>query len=502
MQLKTIGERIPLAKPEGGYVQVSAYTISLLWWSLSEGLIGSRAVRVGLALMEARIRRRAFIWTEKKAGRGAPEFTPNYTAFELATLCGLPEKRVRSALVELQKLGLLAEFSPDSIRFARSLSELTLSGEQRSAFRSWFGLLTKRKHIPIPRRVLVLACESSSKALVAAILGVCFRCSWLRPGEGFTFSGRVSCSWLARRFKVSLRAIQNAKEHLVGMGWIRRTGNINRFGEVVAINPAWHRLISLPETGKSQDQKAGETPRTRPTGTNSAGVDASSGTNSAGVSSYESPPPGEIQNPRRESRTASPAEVSGPGIFNSKVRIQDQDPSGKSLPTPRLSAIGSEDFRDTGRALELFRQAVKCGLMPNDSEHSRLRWLATIDRARTVPARNPAGVFLHIIKNRRWDYLSDGHYDAANARLKAFLNAPQPGAVPFLVPRFSMPAAEPPPPRLLPPSISKDAQLVRVLTVKLGDRGHVFAALYRHAGWDRERYSAALGELDEKSAPN
>src|SRR4051794_9236723 len=124
MQLqKTIGEKAPLAKPDGGYVKVSAYTLGLLMWSHSEGLICSRAVRVGLALIEVRIRRRAFVWTEKKAGRGVPEFTPHFTAFELATLCGLPEKRVRSALAELQKLGLLAEFSPDSIRFARSLSD-------------------------------------------------------------------------------------------------------------------------------------------------------------------------------------------------------------------------------------------------------------------------------------------------------------------------------------------------------------------------------------------
>ena len=56
---------------------------------------------------------------------------------------------------------------------------------------------------------------------------------------------------------------------------------------------------------------------------------------------------------------------------------------------PRLSDIRPEDFRDVGRALELFRQAVKCGLMPNDSEHSRLLWMAAIERARTVPARNP-----------------------------------------------------------------------------------------------------------------
>ena len=71
--------------------------------------------------------------------------------------------------------------------------------------------------------------------------------------------------------------------------------------------------------------------------------------------------------------------------------------------------------------MELFRQAVKCGLAPNDSEHARLLWMAAIERARTVPADNPAGLFLFLVKNRKWDFLSNGHFEAANTRLKAYL---------------------------------------------------------------------------------
>ena len=236
--LKQSRRKLRVTKPEGGYVSISTLTVGLLWWAFTEGLLSLRAVRVGLALFELRIRRAAFVWTEKKAGRGVPEFIPNYSASELASLCGLPETRVRAALRELLELGILAEFSPTSIRFARSLSEVKLSAEQRSAFSSWLGLLTKRQRVPIPRRVLVLACESSSRALVAVILGVCLRCSWLRPGEGFSFSGRVSCSWLARRFRLSLRAVQGAKAHLSEIGWLTVSGNVTTSGELVSINPA------------------------------------------------------------------------------------------------------------------------------------------------------------------------------------------------------------------------------------------------------------------------
>src|SRR5262249_24710538 len=180
-----------------------------------------------------------------------------------------------------------------------------------------------------------------------------------------------------------------------------------------------------------------------------------------------------------------------------KNEFKNQDPSASLLP-PRLSAIRPEDFRDVGRALELFRQAVKCGLMRNDSEHSRLLWMAAIERARTVPARNPAGVFLFVVKARKWEFLSEGHFEAANARLKAFLYASPPGAVPVLLPRLDAPRRVPE--RVLEsarPRLSKEAQLVQLVREKLKGQGSVFAALHAHAGFTRERYAAALAELEE-----
>lgn len=482
-------------KPDGGYVSISTVTFGLLWWCLSEGLVTSWAVRVGLALFELRIRRAAFVWTEKRRGGGAPEFVPNYSASELASLCGLPEKRVRSALRELSELGLLAEFSPTEIRFARSASEVRLSPEQRARFRSWLESLTKRRRAPIPRRALALACESSSRALVAAVLGVCLRCSWLRPGEGFTFTGRVSCGWLARRFRLSSRAVEGAKAHLVGLGWLERTGNINRLGEVVAINPAWHRLLAVPDSVPTN----GAASAAPPVGTNPAGVGRPPGANPAGVSlTSESLPPGEIQKPRRESPGAVAPEGPGPGIFNRGLEkgSKNRDQSAPSIPPPRLSAIRPEDFRDVGRALQLFQQAVKCGLMANGSEHSRLLWMAAMERARTVPARNPAGVFLHVVKLKLWKYLSEGHYEGASARLKAFLHPPRPEVV--STPTARLEARKPPRPKF-----SKDAELVRTLREELKRRGveaGVFAALRAHAGWGRERYAAAVTELGAAGA--
>ena len=66
----------------------------------------------------------------------------------------------------------------------------------------------------------------------------------------------------------------------------------------------------------------------------------------------------------------------------------DTNPSRGSPPATAL-AIRPEDFQDVGRALELFRQAIKCGLVPNDSEHARLFWMAAIEPSPHRAGRKP-----------------------------------------------------------------------------------------------------------------
>jgi hypothetical protein len=489
-----------LAKPEGGYCSIAVLTLGLLWWAYSKGLLTLRAVRVGLALFELRIRRAAYLWTEKRRGNAVQDLSPRYSTKELADYCGLPEKRAKAALAELQSLGLLTEFTESRIAFAPSLQALALTPEQTAEFRAWLATLTRRRQVPIPRRILTLACESSAPALIAVILGVCLRCSWFQPGEGFSFTGRIACSWLARRFGISLRAIQQAKEHLVGLGWMVRNGHINRCGETIAINPAWHRLVTLPEiqgeTQKSHAAGAGDFPPPADVppaplpegraGTNSAGVEAPTGTNSAGVSlTRESLPAEELKN-QRESRADARPEKFGPGISLSRERGEEKNTPLGALPPPRLLAIRPEDFQDVDRALELFRQAVQCGLVPNDSEHARLLWMAAIERARTVPADNPAGLLLFLVKHRKWDFLSNGHFEAANARLKA-----------YLYPRAAVPTFATAPPSLERPTLSKDALLVQAVKNELAKRGlrcDLFSVLRSQAGWDRARFEAAWAE--------
>ena len=118
-------------------------------------------------------------------------------------------------------------------------------------------------------------------------------------------------------------------------------------------------------------------------------------------------------------------------------------------------------------------------------------WMAAIERARTIEARNPAGVFLVLVKRQLWRNLSEGQFDSANERIKQFLFAPPPD-----VPRFLIPLASVEPPK--PPPLSKDAKLVELVQAQLGTRGQgglLFHALETHAGFTEERFQAALAEL-------
>ena len=131
-----------LSKPDGGYVQISTLVLGLLWWAHTTGRLSLRAVRVGLALFELRIRRAAYLWTEKRRGNSVPDFTPRYSTKELGDYCGLPEKRAKAALAELQSLGLVTEFTEARIAFASSLEALALSPDERAEFRAWLATLT------------------------------------------------------------------------------------------------------------------------------------------------------------------------------------------------------------------------------------------------------------------------------------------------------------------------------------------------------------------------
>jgi hypothetical protein len=479
-------------------------------------MVSLRAVRVALALHELKIRRDAHAWTEKKQGRTS-DFTPRYSAKELGKLLGLPEKKAKAALRELLALGLLAEFSETKIAFARALEDLSLTDQQREDFLAWFAALTRRKRVPIPRRILALLAESTSPAFIASILGYSLRCIWLHPEEGFRYRGRVSCAWIADRFSVCLRAVKSARSLLVDLGWLKPQGRPNRFGELFAINPHWERLTALKSSraeatipqgeehlpdaragqGTTPDSGSGVSP-----GPKSAPLPTPPGSKSAPPVLRESLPSEELKHQdQRESPAREPERRSGPGVYSSEIsKNQDQKP-GDFPPPPRLSNIRPElDFADIERLLELHRQGVKCGLV-SGSEFERLMWVAAAERARTLPdVRNPAGVFLRLVKAKLWrqGYLSEGQIEAANRRLKEYLFG-GPRKIPLLVPRKPVPGSGA---SCRGPRLSRDARVLQAIRNHgVRDLESAFPVLRGQYGWDRPRFVAAQAELEGRLQP-
>lgn len=491
------------AKPEGGYVQISTVGLGLLTWCHKEGLLSLRAMRAGLALYELRTRRRIDAVVKRKQGRGEP--TPShYSTKELGKLCGLPTKRAATALGELLGLGFLAEFSPAKVRFASSLSDLSLSKDQLREFLAWLPTFTKRKRVPLPRRILVLASETSSPALIAFILSVCVRCSWLKQ-EGFSYSGRLSPGWVSRRFGICLRATQRAKSHLMALKWIHSEGIPHRLGDVVTINPAWSRLLSLPECEKEIPRAEFEDQRD---GTNRPGVNPLDGTIEPGgfITSYESSPKEKFKDQRKTLGLSRPE--FGPGVSNPQRQGQKNQDQSSTLPPPRLSRILLEDLRSTERLLGaggLFAQAVRAKLL-NEAEADQQYFVACAERARTAEVRSPCAVFNALINDKKkfWNHVSAEQEDAARRRIREWRNSKDSGGVPFVVERgFAGAIAREIPPATGPlPRLSDDAtKLQRLKNHGFRNLETVYPTLREKYGWDRPRFVSARAELEKLDQP-
>jgi len=117
-------------------------------------------------------------------------------------------------------------------------------------------------------------------------------------------------------------------------------------------------------------------------------------------------------------------------------------------------------------------------------ESGRLRVLAAAERARSVGRSNPPGLFASLLRRGLWSHITMADEDAAARRSKAHLHGP---------PRR---AASPPAPGPLPPP-SADAELVGLVRSRVGGRADPFHVLRREsAGWTRDRYDRAVGELE------
>ena len=154
---------------------------------------------------------------------------------------------------------------------------------------------------------------------------------------------------------------------------------------------------------------------------------------------------------------------------------------------PDLRNVSPEDLSSTERLLGLFGQATKQGLLP-DSEAGLLRFVGAAEHARTIGTRNPCGLFVHLVRRKRWEFITQADEDAALARIKRH--------------RYGRTRrASIPPRRTQRVELSEDALLVRQLQHVLRRRGlhrDPFPKVQRHRpDWTRERWERAVLELHD-----
>lgn len=390
----------------GRFRRITVHQLTLAWWLYKARHITMRQLRVYFAAHEMAERRRY----TKDAER------PLYGLDEIKALVGGRGTRTadRDLSADVKALGRigLVKIKAHAIDFAVSVDQIAV--DDVSGFWSMFEAIdNRRRTVPVPRRTCRALAGGLRPAMMAVVVALMIRgLYWHRPqknvGEQGGSSGRYRVdgstkrAWIAEVFGVSERAVTDARATLIELGWITPDDQ----------QPQWHRnrygvrdRINVQAFGpEKQVQDAGES--ASPTADKS-GQPASPCLNSSSSLS------GNLN-------TRKPAPVrAGP----SGVSIETRKGSRKKSGEPTLRDITDEDLRDTGRMIELHRQAVAQGV-PVAGEAGRLDFLALAERARAC-GNNPPKLFAWLLKQRRFEFITQANEDAAARRLRELRDGPR-----------------------------------------------------------------------------
>jgi hypothetical protein len=474
----------------GGFVLVSVATLMTAWRACQARPLGIGDFRAWLACHELEARRGV-------RGEGR---SPSYGVAELAKLLGVTKKRARASVNRLVVAGLIQWF--DS-----AIGFLDPRVERAEGLDDTIG--RGRGNLAIPRRMLRFLVDGARPAIIATVLGILLRCLSRRK-DGFGGRGRVKASWIARTFGISTRQVKAARAELISLGWIEaQPGDQwaeNRWGRAFRIDLGW----------KAPDSGASSSPLPAVLGPSSSPPDLHQEPSLTGGSRNQEPAGG----PTGFSISGQPRESGAPTTRRDRPPVMLTDVQASpglcsglaDLPAPKLVDVRLEDLKDTGRLLDLYRQAVARGLV-GTSEHDRLRFIGAAEHALAIASNAPA-LFAWLVLRGCWRYITGADEDRANARIKAYLRGPEPAPIasPPRVYTAGIPVPTSGPPRVrieIAPlassrpiesgGLSEDARIVKAIreaTIRAGiyrDPWATFQA--RYPEWDRGRWDAALAEL-------
>ena len=369
--------KVHARKPAGGFRLVKAEELMRVWWSYRSGKIQFRDVRVYLAAHEMDARR-----CRLKAPR-----RPLFTLLELKRLVGgVGGEHLRASLRRLEACGCLS-WSASEISFGGGSPP---GGGTEGGGEEVMNGLTgcRNRRVPVPRTALRLMASTGRPVLAATVLGHLLRCLFTRRG-GCVSGGACSSSWVAEVFGVDPRNVKAARAALCASGWLEvvQTDHWHRqrFGGWAIINLAWRPRRSASTVTESP-------PRSR-------------------FSTTKSPPPDSHMKLPSESTNQKPGRA---GPAGARVRS-----GGK----PSLRNIRPADLTDTGRLLELYRDAVERGFVSR-GESGRLLFATAAEHALRVSMRNPCGLFNAVLRRGLWSYCSNEDEVRAIRRLRQAQDVP------------------------------------------------------------------------------
>lgn len=371
------GEAEGCVRVVGGYRLIRVVDLCRAWHSYRTGRIRLLDLRVWFACHELLARRCVL-----EDGRQA-----RYSLAELHRLVGgVGGEHLRNSLKRLSRCELL--------RWSETALDCTPSPAPHHAGLETMLLLvgSHRRLVPVPRRVLRVLAAAGGRVLIATVLGHLCRCLYFRAGRCRPV-GACKASWIAAVFGVDERNVKAARKRLVALGWLTALDCCqwykNRFGPRVRVNLEWGREPGARAGARAPSTTSSPPPRA--------------------LSTSRTPPPESDKEPPPGYRNQKPA-CRGPAGDRGREAAR-----GRGAPT--LANVLAEDLSDTGRLLELFRQAVRAGLVRR-SEHDRLQFVAAAEPASAAGVRNPAGLFVHLVRRRLWQYLTLADEEAARRRLK------------------------------------------------------------------------------------
>ena len=379
-------------RPVGGFRMISTRQLCAAWTAYRTGCLGGfLAFRVYLALHEIAERRAAAYRRRGGAATATRAATPPLPSVlpELQQLVGGAGGRcLRRALRRLAGAGLIRYdahaivLTDDPFAAPSPLQEPALRMRASIHKRTQ----VQDRTLALPRRLVRLLARPGGPAVAATLLGHAFRCLW-RRGRDQRMVGSCSAEFVARVFGLHVRTVKAARGKLQADGWLRSIPaphwHVQRYGGRWAISPQSTRRASSP------------------------GVSA--GTESplpATASDTGSPPP--------ESQRTLSTRVQQPDAAPRRLVVA---PGERRVGAADLRNVQTGDLRDDERLASLLRQAIQRGWLTG-GEADRLRGLAAAEHALRVGRRNPAGLFVWMLRRRCWPFISAVDEDRARARLR------------------------------------------------------------------------------------